>query len=100
MSSIVLRPLKSRCSPRGFPTATTAAGSPPGCSRLPRANELDELRDDLVQVADDAEVGVLEDRRVRVLVDRDDRPRPLHPDLVLDRARDSDGDVEPRRDAL
>ena len=39
------------------------------------AHELGQLRDDLVQVADDAEVAELEDRRVRVLVDRDDRAR-------------------------
>ena len=59
-----------------------------------------QLRHDLVQVADDAEVGELEDRRVRVLVDRDDRARALHADLVLDRAGDADRDVELRRDGL
>ena len=42
-----------------------------------------------MQVADDAEVAELEDRRVRVLVDRDDHARALHADLVLDRARDA-----------
>ena len=63
-------------------------------------DELGQLRDDLVQVADDPEIGELEDRRVRVLVDRDDRARALHPDLVLDRAGDADGDVELRRDGL
>ena len=36
-----------------------------------------------------AEVGELEDRRVRVLVDRDDVLRVLHADLVLDRAGDA-----------
>src|SRR3954447_6703207 len=52
-------------------------------SRAPALpDELGELRDDLVQVADDAEVGVLEDRRVPVLVDRDDRAGRLHADLV------------------
>ena len=55
---------------------------------------------DLVQVADDPEVGVLEDRGVRVLVDRDDQGRALHADLVLDRAGDPDGDVELRGDGL
>ena len=59
-----------------------------------------ELRDDLVQVADDAEVGEVEDRRVRVLVDRDDHARALHADLVLDRAGDAERDVELRRDGL
>ena len=53
-----------------------------------------------MQVADDAEVRELEDRRVRVLVDRDDRLRALHADLVLDRAGDAAGDVERRRDRL
>src|ERR1700689_5398874 len=55
---------------------------------------------DLVQIADDAEVGEFEDRRVRVLVDRDDVLRALHPDLVLDRARDAGGEVQLRRDRL
>src|SRR5215212_7035571 len=68
--------------------------------RLAGANELGQLRDDLVQVANNAEIGVLEDRRVRVLVDRDDHVRALHADLVLDRAGDPDGDVELRRHAL
>src|SRR5687767_11775238 len=52
-----------------------------------RADELGQLGDDLVQVADDAEVAEVEDGRVRVLVDRDDRAGAVHPDLVLDRAR-------------
>ena len=55
---------------------------------------------DLVEVADDADVGELEDRRVRVLVDGDDRPGALHADLVLDGARDAGGDVELRRHGL
>src|SRR5438874_981850 len=62
--------------------------------------ELGQLRDDLVQVADDAEVGVLEDRRIRVLVDRDDHIRSLHAHLVLDRAGDADRNVKPGRDGL
>ena len=67
---------------------------------VPRPDQLGQLGDDLVEVADDAEVGELEDRRVRVLVDRDDHVRALHADLVLDRAGDPAGDVELRRDAL
>src|SRR6266508_5928982 len=63
-------------------------------------DQLGQLRDDLVDVADDAEIGVLEDRSVRVLVDRDDHARGLHTDLVLDRARDATRDVELRRDGL
>src|SRR3954452_8786126 len=63
-------------------------------------DQLGELRDDLVDVPDNAEVAELEDRRVRVLVDRDDHVRALHPDLVLDRAGYAEGDVELRRDDL
>src|SRR5262249_61844408 len=40
-----------------------------------RAHELRELRDDLVQVADDADVAEVEDRRVRGLIDGDDNAR-------------------------
>ena len=53
-----------------------------------------------MHVAHDTEIAEVEDRRVRVLVDRDDRLRARHADLVLDRARDAAGDVEARRDRL
>src|SRR3954453_22386863 len=53
-----------------------------------------------VEVPDDAEVDELEDRRLLVLVDRDDRLRGLHAGPVLDRAGDAVGDVELRRDRL
>src|SRR4051812_15720725 len=59
-----------------------------------------QLRQDLVQVTDDAEVGELEDRRVLVLVDRDDVLARLHADLVLDRARDAGREVQLRRNGL
>src|SRR3954470_14854328 len=61
---------------------------------------LGELWDDLVQVADYAEVGELEDRGVGVLVDRDDVLAGLHADLVLDRAADARREIELRRDGL
>src|SRR4051795_5491499 len=61
---------------------------------------LGQLRDDLVQVAHDAEVAELEDRRVRVLVDGHDVLRGLHPDLVLDRPGDAGRQVELGRDRL
>src|SRR6266516_664107 len=64
------------------------------------ANELGQLRDDLVEIAHDPEVAEVEDGRIRVLVDRDDRPGTLHPDLVLNGARDAAGDVQPGRDGL
>ena len=55
---------------------------------------LGQLRDDLEQVADQADVGDLEDRRVLVLVDRDDDLRILHAGEVLDRARNADRDID------
>src|SRR5215218_3772300 len=61
---------------------------------------LGELGHDLVEVADDPEVGELEDRGVGVLVDRDDVLRGLHADLVLDGAGDARCQVELRRDGL
>ena len=64
------------------------------------SNELGQLRHDLVQVADDADVAEVEDRCIRVLVDRDDRAGALHPDLVLDGAGDTARDVELRRHGL
>src|SRR5215469_18896008 len=64
------------------------------------ADFLDELGDDLEQVADDAEVGDLEDRGLGVLVDRDDRLGGLHPGPVLDRAGDPDRRVQLRGDGL
>ena len=53
---------------------------------------------DLEEIADDSERRDLEDRRVRIAVDRHDVVRTLHPDVVLHRATDADGDVEARRD--
>src|SRR5688500_6891108 len=57
-------------------------------------DHLDQLRDDLDRVPHDPEVRHAEDRRVGVLVDRDDPLRRLHPDDVLGRAADADGDVD------
>src|SRR5215210_2219024 len=67
---------------------------------LPGGDLLGRRGDDGVQVADDAEVGELEDRRLGVLVDGDDRLRGLHPGPVLDGTGDADGDVQLRRDGL
>src|SRR3954465_6536997 len=77
-------------------------GATPGtCSAaLLRLDRLGQLGDDLVQIADHAEVRELEDRGVRILVDRQDVLRVLHPDLVLDRAGDTGGEIELRRDRL
>src|SRR3954469_7610144 len=71
-----------------------------GSATLPRLHGLGELRDDLVEVAHDAEVGELEDRGVAVLVDGHDVLRGLHADLVLDRAGDAGREVELRGDGL
>src|SRR3954462_5550313 len=65
-----------------------------------RFHGLRQLRHDLVEIADDAEVGELEDRGVGVLVDRHDVLGALHAHLVLDRAGDARGQVELRRDGL
>src|SRR3954471_8290178 len=67
---------------------------------LLRLHGLRQLREDLVQVTNDAEVGELEDRGVRVLVDRHDVLGVLHADLVLDSARDARRQVQLRRDGL
>src|SRR4029450_9545963 len=56
----------------------------------------DQLREDLVDVADDAEVGDREDRSFLVLVDSDDVLRALHPDHVLRGTRDASRDVDRR----
>src|SRR3989304_6106342 len=55
---------------------------------------LDQFRDHLEQIAHDAVIGHLEDRRFLVLVDGDDHPAVLHPGQVLDGAGDADRDVE------
>src|SRR5262249_41931508 len=59
-----------------------------------------EFGEGLVEVGDKAVVGNLKDRRLFVLVDRDDHLRVLHAGEVLDRARDADRNVEFRRHHL
>ena len=51
------------------------------CLALLGLDRVGQLGDDLVEVADDPEVGELEDRRVRVLVDRHDVLRDRMPTL-------------------
>ena len=68
-------------------------------SRRPPGHPL-HLRNDLEQVADQADIGDLEDRRLAVLVDRDDGARVLDAGEMLDRARDADRHVQLRRDDL
>ena len=64
------------------------------------SERLFELRQDGEEVADEAVVGDLEDRRLLVLVDGDDDLRVLHAGEMLDGAGDADRDVELRRDDL
>src|SRR3954464_5238643 len=59
-----------------------------------------QLRHDLEEIAHDAVIGNLEDRRFLVLVDRNDGLAVLHAGEMLDRAGDADGDVEVRRHHL
>ena len=89
------RPLERRKA-----AATEAGGLRATPVLLALADLLGGLRDDLEQVADHAEVGQLEDRRLGVLVDRDDRLRGLHAGPVLDGAGDAECDVQLRGDRL
>ena len=50
---------------------------------------LDQLRHNLENIADNPQIGKLEDRRLRILVDRNDRFRALHAGEMLDRARNN-----------
>src|SRR5918997_7046661 len=81
----------------GFTGGGNSAGATPIRPRsaaLLRLHGLGQLGEDLVQVPHDAEVRELEDRSVRVLVDREDVLRALHPDLVLDGAGDAGRQVQ------
>ena len=77
----------------------TCSREPAIAADQPSAPSIDR-RNDLEQVADDAVVGDLENRRVGILVDRDDRVRALHADQVLDGAGDAEREVQLRRDGL
>src|SRR5690606_1115939 len=68
--------------------------------RASRSDELFELRHDLEQIAYQAVVGHLEDRRFFVLVDRNDHLGVLHARQVLDGTGDADRDVQLRCDDL
>src|SRR5580698_10918469 len=54
----------------------------------------------LIQIRDQAVIGDLEDRRVFILVDRDDHLGILHAGEMLDRAGDADRDIQFRRHHL
>src|SRR4051812_23237756 len=69
-------------------------------SALALLDFLGQLRHDVEKVTDDTEVDELEDRRLGILVDRNDRLRRLHAGAVLDRTGDARRDVELRRHRL
>src|SRR5438105_7450719 len=69
-------------------------------SALRGADLLGDLRKERERVAHDAEIGDREDRRVLVLVDRDDPLRLLHADHVLRGSADADRDVDLGLDRL
>lgn len=68
--------------------------------RIGRSQHVFEFGHDLEEIADEAVVRDLEDRRLLVLIDGDDDLRVLHAGQVLDRAGNADGDVELRRHDL
>src|SRR3954469_25900080 len=53
----------------------------------------DDRRRELEEITLDAVIGDLEDRRVRVLVNRHDRARSLHANEMLNRTRNAEGHV-------
>src|SRR6478735_9636027 len=64
------------------------------------SERLDQLGNGGEEILDQAIVGDAEDRRLLVLVDRDDDLRVLHSSEVLDGAADANRDVQLRRDDL
>src|SRR3974390_3559974 len=50
---------------------------------------LDQRRHDVAQLSDDSDIGNLEDRCLRVFIDRDDTASALHAYDVLDRSADA-----------
>src|SRR3712207_5276391 len=80
-------PYRTDCFPgRAERRPPSGTGAPGDCVLLllPGVDLLGGSGDDGVQVADDTEVGQLEDRRLGVLVDGDDGLAGLHAGAVLD----------------
>src|SRR3979490_1820632 len=90
-----------RTPPAGGHSFTASLGFGFALSRL-FLQELFELfgeeRSDLEEVADDAVVGDLEDRRLGILVDRADHLRRAHAGQVLDGAGNPEAQIELGRD--
>src|SRR5688572_14491982 len=89
---------RRRPGPQGGSARTACPSGGPGSYSF--LQFIDKRGHKLEEIADDAEVGNLEDRGLLVLVDGDDYAAVLHAGEVLDRARDSHGDVEIGRDDL
>lgn len=70
---------------------------PRRCSTL---EYLFEFRQGFEEIDDEAVFGNLEDQRLLVLFHGDDHLAILHAGYMLDRTRDTDGDVELRGDDL
>jgi hypothetical protein len=60
----------------------------------------DQNRHGFKQIADDAVIGDVENRRFGVFVDGDDRSGVFHSDDVLNRAGNAESDINFRRDGL
>src|SRR5579871_524941 len=67
---------------------------------LSLSHRLCQRRNHLEQIPHHAVIGDLEDRRVLILIDRDHRLRPLHPNQVLNRPRNPDRQIKLRRHRL
>ena len=66
------------------------------CTRETGLNQFLQLRYSFEQVSDQTVIGYLEDRRFFILVDRNDHFGIFHTGQVLDRAGDTDSDVQLR----
>ena len=94
MMPMVLISVRHRIAPRQFQRRAVGSQRPAlasSCSSSGRSGE---------EVADQAVVGDLEDRRLLVLVDRHDHLRVLHAGQMLDRPRDPHRNVQLRRHHL
>ena len=88
--------MKRRASSRSPPPSTSSLSFERAAAR----HQALQLRHDLKEVADQAKVGDLEDRRLGVLVDGDDGARILDAGQMLDRAGYANRDIELRRNDL
>ena len=73
------------CNAIGAGQSLSSVGKTKGTA-LPGSQSFNQGRNNLVHVADDAEISHPEDRCFRVLIDRDDVFGTLHPDKVLSRS--------------